>query len=148
MGQDVQVLFDGKGGLGDAKAPEGPRRRVVGVHSITIDFGVRDLVRAGSVGGGAGENFGGEAGVGPGVANQLRVNSRQRAISFGPSFHSNDRGMSLGMNQHRFSPVIEYLDRLTRILGQQSSVDLPHDVLFATKAAADEGADHPHLFRR
>ena len=51
----------------------------------------------------------------------------------------------LGWASSDSAPIVEDLHRAAGGLGQQRGVDLAHDVLFAAKAAADEGADDAHL---
>ena len=129
----------------DAKPPKGPGWGVVGVHSVAVNLGVGHLVGASGVGGGAFEHFGGKTGVGSSVADQLGLHGCQRTVPLGPGLDADDGGVSLGVRQQRFAPVVEDLDRPASGLGQQGGVDLPHDVLFAAKAAPDEGTDHPYL---
>jgi hypothetical protein len=56
--------------------------------------------------------------------------------------------MTLGVNQQALMPVEQQLDRPPGDIRQHCSMDLPGDILFSTKTAAHQLADHTHpLFR-
>ncbi len=97
MSQDIHVGFDGKGRLGHAKPPERAGRRIIGVHGIAIDLGMGHLVGTGGVGRGSLEHLGRQTGIGPGVADQLCLDGRQRAIPLGPGLDADNGGVSFGM---------------------------------------------------
>ena len=52
--------------------------------------------------------------------------------------------MPLGMHQQAFVAVEEQLDRPAGGIGQQRGMDLPGDIFFAAKTAADQLADDAH----
>ena len=147
-GQNVHVALDGVRGLGNAKAPERARRRVVGVHGIAVHLDVRHRVRAARVRRGALEHLCGQTGIGARVAEQFGLHRGQRAVPLGPRLDADHSGVALGMREHGLGTAVEDLDRVSRGLGQQRGVDLPHDVLFAAERAADQRAHDPHLLRR
>ncbi len=77
LGEHVHHRLDGKRGLRDAKTAERARRRIVGVHGITIGTHVRDVIRTRRVRGGTGHHLLAERRIRARVAIQLRFHRDQ-----------------------------------------------------------------------
>ena len=146
--QNVHRLFDGKSGLRDAETAKRPRRRVVGVHHVTVHLGVGHGVRAGGVRRGAGHHFVRKAGIRPAVTVKLGLRSGQRAVALGAHLHTDDGGVPLGVEKQRLLSRVAHLDGATGRLCQQRGVNLSGDVFFAAETAADQRAAHAHLLFR
>ena len=100
------------------------------------------------MGGGAGHHFFTQRGVRAGIAVQFGFHRGQAAVPFGAHLDPDLGGMALGMDDQAFVAVEEQLDRAAGDPGQQRGVDLPGDIFFAAKAAADQLADDMHLLFR
>ena len=80
VGDLVHVAFEGEDGLRGAEAAEGSVGRDVGGHGLGADGEVRPVVGAGGVDGAAGEDDGGEGGVGSAVDGEVDLAGEELAV--------------------------------------------------------------------
>ena len=95
--------------------------------------------------GGAGHHVLAQAGVGPGVAVDLGLDSGELAVPGDPCPQADGGGVALGVDDQRFLAGEDQLHRAASGLGQERRVDLHRDVLFAAEGPAHLGGLHPHF---
>ncbi len=142
----VHVLLDGERALRHAEAAKRARRRIIRIHRVAVNLGVRHDVGSRRVGGGARHDLIRQAGIRAAVAVQFRFNRGQRAVTFRARLDADHGRMTLGMEQQGFGTRIEHFDRASSDLRQHGDVNLSGDILFAAETAANQHAAHADRF--
>ena len=146
VGHFIQQALHGKAGLGDAEAPEGAGRRVVGVVRPAVTLEVFIVVRPRGVGAGALENGAAQGGVGAGVGDDLHGHALDVALVVAAHGDLNVHGVALGMDQNALGAGELHLHRSAGEVGNQGRVVLHGHILLAAEAAAHQHVLYLHLF--
>ncbi len=131
-----------------AKTSKSASRWIVGVEHVAIYFDVRYVVRPGSMGSSAGHDVIAQRGIGSRVTQDVSLHSYQATTVGDASLEPDDRSVSLGVGNEGFLASVGQLDGPASGLSQQRGMDLPGDVLLATKSATDGHVDHSHFLLR
>ena len=136
--QRIHHRLDCKGRLRDAKATVRARRRVIGIHRVTVSPYVRDVVRSSRVGGGASHDLLAQRGVRACVAVKFSFHGKQAAVLLCTQLNTYLRRVPLGVHEQTLVAVEEQLDRPLSHVGEHRNMDLSHHVFLAAESAAHQ----------
>ena len=142
----VEERFNGKAGLGHAKAPESPGGGVVGVVGRAFDLEVLVVVGTRGVGAGSLQHGAAQGGEGAGVGVDGGFHALDDAVFVAADGEVHPEGMALGVDQKALRPGELHLHGPAGEIGDEGRVVLDRHILLAAKAAAHQLVLDPDLF--
>ena len=145
LGQAVDLLLVGHGGLGGSEAAHGHGDGVIGVDSVAVYFGVGDTIGAGHKGDGVIEHRDARGGVGAGVGDALDLDGDDLSLAGGSPLVAEVEGMAFAGVAERLLAGEDDLDRPAEDKGAESQEVLDVHILPPAKGPADGRNDLAHL---
>ena len=136
LGQCVHLTLMGHGHLRHAESAEGARHGIVGIVEGSVHPDVGDLIGAGRMDGGAGDDRGAIGGIGAGIAQQRGLHGQDLAVLGGAGLIVHLHGVALGGDHGGLLPAAHHLDRAVGIVGEQGRMALDRDIQLAAEPAA------------
>src|SRR5580704_13916240 len=129
----VHVALEGEDALRGTESAEGPVGVYVGGHGFGADGDVGPVVGARGVDGAAGEDYGGEGGVGSAVDGEVDLSGQEFAVLRYGGAVAGSAWMALGGGGHVFGAVVAELYGMAGLHGEECGVaaDDAGEVLFA-----------------
>src|SRR5678815_1009213 len=115
--------------LGDTEATECTRRHVIGVHRVCVHLHVAHVVSSCCVCRSAQHHVVAQTGIGPAIAPDFSFVGYDRALLISSSLHSDNRRVSLWMDDERLSSTQYHFYRSLSNQGRKRKMYLDRHIL-------------------